>query len=281
MNRSLPKILVSIVLYRNALDQIERAIQSALSTPGNELEIKVCLIDNSPSDALRVLSSLDSRVEYRFQNANLGYGAGHNRAIQEFAGWSDYHLVLNPDIQFGAEVLPALAQFMEQTPTAGLCMPRILYPDGSFQKACRLLPTPANLILRRFPFSKTLLAKSDELYEMAKANFQQKLQVPFLSGCFMFFRTSVLVRLRGFDERFFMYLEDTDLSRRAYEMAENYYIPEVSVVHEHQKGSHKSWRLLKFHMMSAIKYFNKWGWFFDQRRKRINCDATQRYLDPV
>lgn len=74
----------------------------------------------------------------------------------------------------------------------------------------------------------------------------------------------------GFDERFFMYLEDNDLSRRVGQVSRTMFYPHVSVIHEYKKGSYKNPKLLIYHITSAVKYFNKWGWMFDNEKKKVN-----------
>ena len=83
-------------------------------------------------------------------------------------------------------------------------------------------------------------------------------------------RVSALLSQKGFDERFFMYMEDLDLSRRLALQGGALFMPEVSVVHAFEKGSYKSGILLRYHIKSAIQYFNKWGWFFDMDRRILN-----------
>jgi GT2 family glycosyltransferase len=67
-----------------------------------------------------------------------------------------------------------------------------------------------------------------------------------------------------------MYLEDTDLSRRINEYYKTIYYPEVSIIHHFEKGSYKSFKLLKYHILSAFNYFGKYGWYFDTVRDTIN-----------
>jgi GT2 family glycosyltransferase len=96
------------------------------------------------------------------------------------------------------------------------------------------------------------------------------MEVPNLSGCFMLLRVEVLKIVGLFDEQFFMYLEDTDLSRRINMQFQTIYYPQVSIVHQYEKGSYKSLKLLKYHVVSAFRYFNKYGWFLDTVRTTIN-----------
>ena len=76
----------------------------------------------------------------------------------------------------------------------------------------------------------------------------------------MFFRSTVLKKVGGFDERYFMYMEDVDLCR---EIRKNYmisYNPICTVTHQYRKGSYIKYKLLGYHIKSALRYFHKWGW---------------------
>ena len=96
---------------------------------------------------------------------------------------------------------------------------------------------------------------------MRSFDYDSPMEVQCLSGCFMFFRSEVLHRVGGFDERFFMYFEDFDLSLRSSSIARNVYFPEAYVVHERQSAHRRSWRLKLIFAQSALLYFSKWGWF--------------------
>jgi GT2 family glycosyltransferase len=160
-------------------------------------------------------------------------------------------------------------------PDIGLVMPDIRYPDGSRQHLCKLLPHPVDLLVRRFIPTLYRLSGRVDTYEMRRSGYDRIMDVPALSGCFMFLRASVLKKTGGFDERFFMYLEDVDLSRRIGQLARTVFYPAVSIIHAYQKGSYKNSALLRRHISSAIRYFNKWGWFFDSERDAVNRAAIQ------
>lgn len=257
-------ITASIVTCKNDLKTLQKAINSFLNT---EMAVRLIVVDNSPSDNLRQICN-DNKIEYIFNNANIGFGAGHNIAIRRILELSKYHLVLNPDIYFPRGNLEKLYYFMEDNKDVGLVMPKILYPDGSLQYLCKKLPTPFDLILRRFvpSFLKPLFQKRLDGFEFRDRNYNEIMSVPGLSGCFMFIRTCIFKEIGMFDERFFMYAEDTDLCRRIGNKYKTMYYPEAVIYHEYAKGSYKSNKLLIVHINSAIKYFNKWGWFFDKDR---------------
>jgi len=261
-------INISIVLYNSEFAQIAN-LENLLKA--NDCINQVYLVDNSP---VRNNEFENSGSKYIFTGKNLGYGAGHNLAILEsIKDRIKYHLVLNPDIHFESDALIKLLNYMSQNEDIGLIMPNIIYPDGQPQHLCKLLASPIDLLGRRFiPFKKWINDRNN-IYELQFTGYNKIMNVPSLSGCFMLLRTSVLSQTGGFDERFFMYCEDNDLSRRVGQISKTIFYPEVTVTHNYEKGSYKNPKLLRYHILSAIKYFNKWGWFFDKERKRINKET--------
>lgn len=269
---SAAKMTASIVLFNTPRVQIE-AVMKSVSNSGCVGTLYV--IDNSPDDRWRILEKDFPSVRY-IHNANLGYGASHNLAMREAVeSGSVYHVVLNPDIRFGAEVLPFLADFMEKHPGAGYVLPKVVYPDGTMQYLCKLLPTPGDLIFRRFVppvgFLKKWKERKDARYCLKDSGYSRVMNPPCLSGCFMFMRLSVLAENNiFFDDRFFMYFEDFDLIRRLHRVSQTLYCPDVSIVHDHARGSYKSRKLLAAHIRSAVRYFGKYGWLFDKERREMN-----------
>lgn len=270
------QISCAVVCYQNSPQQITGLLSSLIaSTDSMSLRLSVAVIDNSPHNRLAEAVQKFG-VAYVHLPSNPGFGKAHNLAINNaLAMQTPYHLILNPDTNFSSDVITTLVNFMERHKDVGLVMPSIRYPDGRPQYLCKLLPTPVDLSMRRF-FPRLyelcgLLAR----YELHQSGYDKVMDVPSLSGCFMLIRTSVLHEVGCFDERFFMYLEDVDLSRRIGKVARTVFFPHVSITHEYVKGSYKNWKLLFNHVRSAILYFNKWGWFFDPERKAINRRALQ------
>ncbi|HEX5169225.1 MAG TPA: glycosyltransferase family 2 protein [Cyclobacteriaceae bacterium] len=267
-------LTASIVTYKNSAPILSRAIRSFLdAAPQSTLY----LIDNSPDDRLRNLVD-DSRVVYVFNNKNVGFGAGHNQILSKILDHSKYHIVLNPDVYFDEQVIQTLYDFMEQNNAVGQLMPKVLYPDGRLQYLCKLLPTPKILLLRRFlNILKDVVERENFQYQLQFTEYDQIMDVPFLSGCFMFLRTESLKEVGLFDERFFLYTEDTDLTRRLHSRFRTVYFPDVSIYHYHARGSYKDFRLMLHNIQSAIRYFNKWGWVNDPERERINKLTLRKY----
>ncbi|MFT3902293.1 MAG: glycosyltransferase family 2 protein [Niabella sp.] len=262
------QITASIVLYKQAMDAVKQTIESFLAT---KLKVQLFLVANSPLPELDGFAD-DPRVHIIHAYDNPGFGKGHNLAIRK-AGDSQYYLVLNPDTSFEPGVLETLFDYMEANPDVGNVMPKVLYPDGSLQRLCKLLPTPLNVWSRRFMPAPGWAQKLNRKYELHDFDYNSIMPIPNLSGCFMFIRNDVLRKTGGFDERFFLYLEDIDLNRRIAQHAKTVFYPYVSLTHHYTRGSYNNRKLLRHHIVSAIKYFNKWGWIFDKERRKINRET--------
>jgi hypothetical protein len=270
-------ITCSIVIFHNPVDELRRAVESFLNCNRN---IKLYLVDNSSDDMMRY-QFISPQIEYIFNGRNLGYGAGHNLAIEKAMGKSKYHIILNPDVEFDPAILHTLYNYMQLNKQVGLVMPKVFYKTGQIQYLCKKLPSPSDLIIRRFvPRAlKFMVKKRLEEYELKHKDYNRVMEIPNLSGCFMFIRTDVFTKVGLFDERYFLYLEDTDLCRRINEKYLTVYYPGVSIVHGYSKASYKSFKLTKLHLRSSIQYFNKWGWFKDVKRKLINYSILNNAYD--
>jgi len=260
------KISGSLVLYCSRRDQYEAAIANFLEATIDGI---LYVVDNSPV-ALQSDYFSNVRVKYVHNGKNIGFGAGHNCALRLACQQSDLHLILNPDIRFDVDVLDVLAEGFRKNKDLVAVMPKVVYPDGSLQRLCKLLPTPVDLIVRRFVPFAAIRKWMDKRYEMHDLCQERPSEVPTLSGCFLMVRSKALTNIGGFDERYFMYMEDVDLVRRLASKGRVLYVPTVSVVHEYAKGSYRNYRLLGYHIKSAIRYFNKWGWLFDGDRRLRN-----------
>ena len=260
----------SIVLYNHSVVEIESLIKSLRQSKQVD---EMFLIDNSP---VRNPDFEKLPATYIFNNKNLGYGAAHNIAIRKTIEQDiPFHLVVNPDIEFESSILEELEDFMQKNSDVGLLMPKVLYPTGEIQYLCKLLPKPSDLFFRRFLPSKWS-QQSNERFELRQSGYDKLMDVPYLSGCFMLLRTQALKNVGLFDERFFMYPEDIDLTRRIHREYRTVFYPNVSVIHNHTQGSYKSGLLLWVHLINMIRYFNKWGWFFDAERKKVNEETLRK-----
>ena len=270
----MPRITASVVLYNTSVSQVKRLLDCIERSTVRPV---VYLIDNSPEPLNHSLLHLPW-VIYLRMGKNGGYGAGHNVALRQALDHAEFHFVLNPDIYFEHHELEKMIHFMKDNPGIGQLMPKVLYPDGALQYLCKLLPTPVDLLLRRFaggPF-RHFVRRRLECFELRSTGYNQVMDVPFLSGCFMLFRTSALCTVGLFDERFFVYAEDIDITRRMHTEFRTVFYPGATVVHDHARQSYKSKRALWVHITNLVRYFNKWGWIFDPQRSKVNRDTLKR-----
>ena len=258
-------LTVSIVTYKTRLEELEKC----LSCLNSKIIDRIFIIDNSSEEYLANFCKGKEKVDYT-ANENIGYGAAHNMAIKKaLEQGGKYHLVLNSDVYFEPESLNRLVAYMDKNEDIAMVQPNIVYPDGSLQYTCRLLPTPANLIFRRF-LPKKMVESMNYKYLLKMFDHKRELNVPYHQGSFLFFRSSCLKKVGLFDERFFMYPEDIDITRRMHRNYRTMFWPGITVVHAHRAASYNSKKMLFVHIWNMIKYFNKWGWIIDRERKEWN-----------
>lgn len=249
-------LTAAIVLYHNDIQVLEQAVNSFLNI---DLKKHLYLIDNSKTSELGKF--FDSpEITYMHTGKNLGFGKGHNYILNELKKKSKYHLILNPDAYFDKDVLPLLIKELRSDESVGIIAPKIVYPNGDFQKSVRKFPKVWDLIVRRFPGLKSVFPKAFKKANYLNGSLECPIDVDAVSGCFQVFRTRVFLEIGGFDDRYFMYMEDLDICRTVH--AHDYkvrYFPHAKVYHCSAYGSKKSVTLFAAHIKSAIKYFMKWN----------------------
>lgn len=243
-------VSASIVLFNENLKTLQKTIDSFLKTP---LDKKLYLIDNSSVNLLEKHFK-HPEIEYIFVGKNVGFGKAHNFILDKII--SDYHLILNPDVDFSTDVIPNLIKEIKKYSEVSFITPKIVYPNKENQFVCRKHPTFFDLIHRKLKISKNQILKN----EYQNKDLEKSFHPEFIHGCFMLFKTADLKQLKGFDERYFLYMEDADLCRKVDVLGKKkLFFPEIAIIHHHRKGSSKSIKLFFYHLSSAFKYFLKWG----------------------
>lgn len=265
-------VSVSIVVFRPDLEMLTRTLASLdaacrrLRDAEPNAMALVYLIDNGglPGDLAAQWTSEASssfRCVALSGHGNIGYGCGHNLAIAEVD--SDFHLVLNPDIEMQPDALVEAFDFFSAHPDVGAISP--LIGDGeTMQYLCRRYPAVIDLFVRGFmPMRiRDLFRRRLARYEMRDVINERDavFDPPIISGCYMLYRTSLLKKLNGFDSRYFLYFEDYDLSLRTHKYARIAYVPRVRVLHHGGGASRKGGAHIRMFVASAIRFYNRFGW---------------------
>ncbi|WP_374600961.1 hypothetical protein [Niveibacterium sp.] len=196
------------------------------------------------------------------QRENRGFGYGHNIALGLVD--SDFHLVLNPDVELEVNALVEAIRWLLGCPETVLLAPEVFDVAGGRSYLCREKPTVGVLFLRSFApkFLSRLFGRQLKRYEMRDQVDRGSVvwDPPVISGCFMLFRTSALKALGGFDSRYFLYFEDYDLSHRAKRIGRSAFVPSVRIVHSGGGASRKGVLHIVLFIRSAFRYFRTYGW---------------------
>lgn len=249
------KISACIVSY-NGADEVLRAVRSILEhTSGCELT--VYLVDNASPDgtgqALQT-AQLGPNVRRLLLPENLGFGKGHNQVLPLLC--SDYHFVLNPDIFVDGDVLSAMCDWMDRHPEAVMATPRLLFPDGREQVLPKRKPSLLGLAARQ---GVPGLQKFGEHYAMQDEDLSAPLPIEFCTGSFFCMRTKTFQAIGGFDEGYFMYVEDADITQKARQQGLVYYLPQFTAYHAWHRAPNKSLKPFLLQLKSMGRYFHRWG----------------------
>lgn len=255
------KLSVCIVAFDN-YDEIKEALLSIEEHTSPSLSKKIYIVDNgasiSDSHSLKSFRKFISEiedVEYINTGENLGFGKGHNVVLRKLD--SQYHAIVNPDILLDEDVFSKIVEWMDKNPSVGMTIPYITDEDGNRQSVYRKELTILDMFIRFF--CKNLFLKRQRKHTMQDMDYTRPFQVPFGQGSFLVINSELFKKLQGFDENFFMYVEDADLCKRVNDISRLMYYPGAKVIHKWKKESHRNAILFKYHIQSMKYYFKKWG----------------------
>jgi N-acetylglucosaminyl-diphospho-decaprenol L-rhamnosyltransferase len=257
-----------IILNYQSSGKAIKCIEAIYASDLSGISHEIILVDNNSGD--RSASAIKERFDDIMlieSKINLGMGKGNNLGIKKSTG--RYVLILNPDAYVDAGSVKTLIAYMDENPDTGIAGPKIAYPNGQLQETCYRFPRIHTFISRR-TFLKKYPRPGKHLnwFLMRDFDHQSVQKVDWLMGCCFIARKELLDKTGGFDERFFMYLEDTDLCRQAWSMGYSViYNPKTAVTHDHARASAEThWlaailskKIAWIHLSSWLKYFLKWG----------------------
>ncbi len=251
------RITASVVLYGGA-DVARQCVDTVAAHTNTDEGFTLYLIDNaSPDDALQTLQrqGLPAVVNPVPLAQNNGFGAGHNAVLAQLN--SRYHAVINPDIEINDDVLNKMADWMDEHPDVAITIPKLYFPSGEPQYVAKRRPAVLPLLARQLGWG--CLEKYERHYLMLDEDLSKPTDVEFCSGSFFMIRTAVYQAIGGFDEKYFMYVEDADITQKALQKGRAVYLPFVRVTHKWRRAAHKKGKEFFWQLKSMLRYFRKWG----------------------
>ncbi len=267
LNINLPYTMeLSIIILNYKMKGLVKNCVKTIFESEFDQPYEIIVVDNNSGDGVEaMLQERFPQVKFIQTGANLGMGAGNNAGINAALG--KYVLIMNPDIFVSRDSLQKLYDYISQRSDVGLVAPRLLNPDKTLQYTCyrwHKFLTPA---LRRTFFGKIKWAQKElDRFLMRDWDHASTREVDWIQGSCLLIPKKVIDEAGAFDDRFFMYFEDTDLCRRIRKAGyKNVYLAEAEVVHLHRRQSAdqsglKSLfsKLTRIHIASWMKYMLKW-----------------------
>lgn len=255
---------VCIVAYHN-FDDIKVAVSSLEKYTSTDIKKRIYIVDNGGEkttieEKIKINDLLHNYndVIYISSNKNLGFGKGNNSIISMLD--SEYHCIMNPDIIFKEDAFSSIIEYLNNNKSVGMLIPNIVDENGKRASVYRRELTIFDMFIRMF--LKGMFKKRQAEHTMQYEDYSKPFRVPFGQGSFLVIRTDLFRKINGFDEHYFMYMEDADLCKRVNQVSKLMYYPGTTVVHKWERGSHKNLTLFKYHLKSMKYYFKKWGWKF-------------------
>lgn len=249
-----PKITGCIVTYNN-MKTIKAAVDSVLEFTNPET-FRLYVVDNGSTDGTPdFIRKNYPDVCLIETNTNVGFGTGHNVVMPMIE--SEYHIVINPDIVIRDKAIEKIVEFMDNNKDIGVVSPKICFPDGREQILGKRAPHLKYLVASRMRDEKNP-SKLLKEYAMLDCDLTKVTDIDVATGCFVVFRTALFKELKGFDEKFFMYFEDFDISRRAGKISRVVYYPNATIYHVWGRESKRNTKLMIIHIKSMLRYFAKW-----------------------
>ena len=225
------KISIGIVSFHNETDIIS-AVESIEKYTERRISKRIYIIDNADGEHdYSVLVNKYPDVRYIKTHDNLGFGKGHNYIINEID--SEYHAIVNPDIVLHEDSFQKLIEFMDENTDVGMCIPKLIDEEGNFLYVYRREITFWDMFVRFF--GRYIFKKRYRYHAMYDQDYSKPFVVPFAQGSFLVIRSELFKKIGGFDDRYFMYLEDADLCKKVNNESKVLFFPGTTVTHKWEK----------------------------------------------
>ena len=210
----------------------------------------IVVVDNKSGDDSLDLLRRFPNVRVLANEKNLGYARAANQGIA--ACESQYILLLNVDVEVRSKAIAMLEQQLNVDPTVAVAAPQLLFPDGNLQRSLRAFPTPGSISL----YLSFLDRVFPSTYRLPERDHHQMRFVDQPMGAAMMIRKSAWEQVQGFDERFFLYMEEVDFCYRLKQAGHKIlYVPDAKMVHHAGGSSRQSWENSQQHFIDSIFFY--------------------------
>jgi N-acetylglucosaminyl-diphospho-decaprenol L-rhamnosyltransferase len=218
---------------------------------------RIVVVDNASVDGSAAAAASVDGVEIVALDTNLGFGAGANRGAALLD--EPYLLVVNPDVVVDPGSTKLLVDVLDSSADIGLVAPRIETPDGRLYESVRRFPTLADAVGHAFLHFLWPTNRFSRRYKMLDWDHAAACDVDWVAGTYLLVRRSAWLDVGGFDERYFMYMEDVDLSRRLGIAGwRRRYEPDARIVHEIGRSTDQTpYRMITAHHLSLYRYVDE------------------------
>ncbi len=222
---------VSIVIVSYNTRDVLRDCLASVGRSVGDLHIEILVVDNASSDGSSAMVAAEyPQVRLLCNDRNAGFAAANNMALRKASG--RYHLLLNPDTRLAPDALRELLNFLDATPAAGFCGPRLLNADGTHQPSARRFPTTLSAAVSMLAWSRHYPKSRHTLDLHALHGDEATFAADWVTGACLLVRAAAIRDVGMLDEGFFMYFEETDWCRRLVAAGwTGWYVHSAKVVH--------------------------------------------------
>jgi GT2 family glycosyltransferase len=259
------RVIISVVLYKNTYKSIEELLRSIVKFSEDYVEkyqVKTKIYDGSRNG---IINSIKNNLGNQFEleeGENIGYGKANNRnLLKESSDPDDIYIISNPDIRFNSDQIDKIIVWFNNNKYTCIS-PLIINQRKEIQYTAKKNPTILSLLVGRLKILRKI--KIFREYDtknknMSRSYEEEIIECDYLSGCFMVTKAQYFKEVSGFDERYFLHLEDADLTRKMRQIGRTAHCPIGIVEHKWERGSHKSIKQMFLLSKSMLQYFGKWG----------------------
>ncbi|MDQ4078270.1 MAG: glycosyltransferase family 2 protein [Chloroflexota bacterium] len=251
-------VTLSVIIVSWNTRELLRRCLASLEAGRGDLALEVIVVDNGSHDGTpEMVRDEFPQVMLLEPGINLGFAGGNNWGLSQATG--QWLLLLNPDTEVIGDALSTLVSFLQMHPSIGAVGPQIFYANSSRQITCHRFPSPFTLFFASTPLHP-YIRPALRWYYMEDQPIDQPHPVDWLSGAALLVRREVYEMVGGFDERFFMYFEETDWQRRIKAAGWSvWYLPDATIRHHEDASSGQvvALRHIRFNQ-SRLYYTEKW-----------------------